>query len=166
MELLLVRHAIAQERDSKRWSDDGERPLSAGGAARARAAASGLKRITGRPALVLTSPLLRTRQTAAILTQMARWPRARACVLLAPGGAPEELFALLARERAALIALVGHEPDLGELLGACVAGGAGTMAFEFKKMGVARVRFDGRARAGRGQLLWLLPPKILRAMRA
>jgi phosphohistidine phosphatase len=166
MELLLVRHAIAQERDPRRWPDDGERPLSAGGAARARTAAAGLKHITERPALVLTSPLLRTRQTAAILTQVARWPRARQCAPLAPGSAPEELFALLAREPAARIALVGHEPDLGELLGACLARGAGTTAFEFKKMGVARVGFDGPARAGRGQLLWLLPPKILRAIRA
>src|SRR5215472_6424432 len=106
MELLLVRHAIAQERNPKRWPDDGERPLSAGGAARARTAASGLKRITERPALVLTSPLLRTRQTAAILTVAARWPRARTCAQLAPGSTPEEVFALLARERATRIALV------------------------------------------------------------
>jgi len=165
MELLLVRHAIAQERDPKRWPDDGERPLSAGGAARARSAAAGLRRITERPALVLTSPLLRTRQTAAILTQIARWPRARNCVQLTPGTPPEELLALIARERAGRIALVGHEPDLGELLAACLAGGARTLAFEFKKMGVARLEFDGRARAGRGRLLWLLTPKILRAIR-
>jgi phosphohistidine phosphatase len=165
MDLFLVRHAIAQERDPKRWPNDGERPLSAGGAARARTAAAGLRRIAERPALVLTSPLLRTRQTAAVLTQIARWPRARNCAQLAPGTPPEELLALIARERAGRIALVGHEPDLGELLAACLSGGARTPAFEFKKMGVARLAFDGRARAGRGQLLWLLPPRVLRAIR-
>lgn len=165
MELLLVRHAIAQERDRKRWPNDGERPLSGGGAARARAAAAGLRRLSQRPALVLTSPLLRARQTAAILTQTARWPRARNCPELAPGTPPEDLFAVLARERAERVALVGHEPDLSELLAACLAGGARSGAFAFRKMGVARIGFQGRARSGRGQLIWLLTPKLLRAVR-
>src|SRR2546429_6764465 len=63
MELLVVRHAIAFERSPRRWPDDAERPLSPQGAARARKAALGLKRITPRPARVLVSPLRRARQT-------------------------------------------------------------------------------------------------------
>src|SRR2546421_8460445 len=74
MELLVVRHAIAFEHSASRWPDDAERPLSPQGAARARKAALGLKRITRPPAQVLVSPLRRTRQTAAILTRFAGWP--------------------------------------------------------------------------------------------
>src|SRR5580698_4658247 len=69
MDLLIVRHAIAFERNPRRWRDDGERPLSPEGMVRARKAAAGLRQITERPQCVLTSPLMRARQTATILTE-------------------------------------------------------------------------------------------------
>ena len=99
MELLIVRHAIAFERDAKRWPDDGARPLSPRGVMRARRAAAGLKKLAVRPVRVFASPLERTRQTAAILAQYASWPKALACPLLLPGSSPHELLALLARTR-------------------------------------------------------------------
>jgi phosphohistidine phosphatase len=168
MELLVVRHAIAYERSARRWPDDAERPLSPQGAARARKAALGLKRITAHPAQVLVSPLRRAQQTAAILTQFAGWPEAAECAQLLPGAAPEgllALLALLARDRGGRIAVVGHQPGLGRLLAACLPGGVGAAAFQFRKMGVALLSFQGAARAGRGELIWLLPPRILRAAR-
>ncbi len=87
MELLIVRHAIAFERDPRRWPDDGERPLSSQGVDRAKKAAAGMKQLVRSPARVLVSPLVRARQTAAILTDVAGWPRATTCAELAPGGA-------------------------------------------------------------------------------
>ena len=95
MELLVVRHAIAFERSARRWPDDAQRPLSPQGAARARKAALGLKRVTEHPARVLVSPLRRAQQTAAILTQFAGWPEAGECVQLLPRASPEGLLALL-----------------------------------------------------------------------
>jgi phosphohistidine phosphatase len=165
MELLIVRHAIAFARSATRWPDDVERPLSPQGEARARKAALGLKRITERPAQVLVSPLRRAQQTAAILTQFAGWPEAAECAQLLPGAAPEGLLALLACSQDSRIAVIGHQPGLGRLLAACLPGGAGAAAFEFRKMGVALLAFQGAARAGRGELMWLLPPRILRAAR-
>jgi phosphohistidine phosphatase len=165
MELLIVRHAIAFARSARRWPDDAERPLSPRGEARARKAALGLKRITEHPAQVLVSPLRRAQQTAAILSQFAGWPKATVCAQLLPGAAPEGLLALLARSRGSRVAVVGHQPALGRLLAACLPGGVGAAAFEFRKMGVALLAFQGAARAGRGQLIWLLPPRILRAAR-
>lgn len=164
MELLLVRHAIAFERDPRRWPDDAERPLSPRGMARAQKAAAGLKRLTRPPARVLTSPLLRTRQTAQILTQISGWPRAAPTPQLLPGTPPEEFLALLSRIKAARIAAVGHEPDLGELLAACL-GGTTRAGLAFRKMGVAMVTFRASPRAGRGELAWFLPPRLLRAAR-
>jgi phosphohistidine phosphatase len=165
MELLIVRHAIAFDRDARRWPDDDERPLSARGMARARKAALGLKGIAGRPARVLTSPLLRARQTAAILTQVAGWPRAVPCHQLMPGVAPAELLALIGRSRDERLAVVGHEPGLGHLLSTCLPGGARTAAFALRKMGVALLEFKGAPRAARGELVWFLPPRVLRAVR-
>jgi phosphohistidine phosphatase len=164
MQLLVVRHAIAAER-SARWPDDAERPLTPAGAERASQAALGLRRIADPPARVLASPLRRAQETAAILTRFAGWPEASVCVQLLPGASPEELLALLARTRDRRIALVGHEPALGRLLAACLPGGMNETAFEMKKMGVALLEFPGAARAGRGRLVWLLPPKVLRAAR-
>lgn len=166
MELLIVRHAIAFERNAQRWADDGERPLSPRGAGRARRAAAGLRRLTDPPARVLTSPLERTRQTAAILTKQASWPRAVESPLLLPGASPEALLGELARLHERRVAVVGHQPDLGRLLALCLAGSTGGGgAFELRKMGAALVAFPGAARAGRGALLWLVPPRLLRAAR-
>lgn len=161
MELLLVRHAIAYERDLKRWRDDRKRPLSPRGVARAHKAASGLRRFSAAPALLLSSPLLRTSQTAIILHESAGWPKPASCAELEPGRAPEEFLGFLAGLTAESIAAVGHAPDLGVLLASCLGGAPA--AFEFRKMGAALVRFRGRARAGAGQLVWFVTPRVLRA---
>ncbi len=164
MELLLVRHAIAFERDPKRWRDDGERPLSPHGIARARKAAAGLKRLTKGPTRLWSSPLLRTRQTAAILTQVAGWPQAVPAAQLSPGTRAEQLLAWLARAGVGRIAVVGHEPDLSALLALCL-GSKTVAALGFKKMGIALVSFRGAARAGSGRLVWFASPRVLRATR-
>ena len=165
MQLLLVRHAIAFERSATRWPDDGERPLTPEGMARARKAAQGLKRILEPPAQVLVSPLTRAQQTASLLTRFAGWPAGTPCAQLLPSATPDELLALLARSRERCIAAVGHEPGLSRLMAACIPGAPGAEAFEMKKMGVALLAFRGVARAGRGRLVWLLAPKVLRAAR-
>ena len=108
MELLLVRHAIAFERNARRWPTMTSARSAPAASTRARQAAAGLKRLTRRPARVLVSPLLRTRQTAALLTQCAGWPEALACEALRPGTAPEKLLAHLPRSRRARIAR--HRP--------------------------------------------------------
>ena len=164
MQLLLVRHAIACERDARRWRDDAERPLSPRGIARAHRAAQGLRRIGPRPARVLCSPLLRTQQTARILSESAGWPRPVPCAQLLPGTAPEEFLTLLKGASVECVAAVGHEPDLSELLTACLGAAAGG-AFGFRKMGVALVSFRAGARAGGAHLVWFLPPRLLRAAR-
>ena len=168
MDLLIVRHAIAFDRNPKRWRDDGERPLSPEGMVRARKAAAGLKHIAERPQCLLASPLVRARQTATILTEFAGWPKAIECPALAPDIEPDEVFAALAAQKEKIVAIVGHQPALGRLLAASLAaqvrGGASPDAFELKKMGVALVSFEsGTPRAGSGVLKWFVPPRILRA---
>lgn len=165
MELLIVRHAIAFERDPRRWPDDGERPLTPRGVARARKAAAGMKQLMLAPGRVLVSPLTRTRQTAAILTEVAGWPDASQCAELAPGGSPEALLALLRRTREPTIALVGHEPGLGRLLALSLPGTVAAEGFTFSKMGAAFISFPGAARAGQARVEWLVPARILRAAR-
>ena len=165
MQLLVVRHAIAFDRDAARWPDDAERPLTPEGVARAGKSALGLKRIAGPPLRVLASPLTRAQQTASILRRFADWPEPTPCTQLLPDASPGGVLALLARARERCVAVVGHEPGLSRLIAACLPGGASAAAFEMKKMGVALLEFPGAPREGRGRLVWLLPPKVLRAAR-
>jgi phosphohistidine phosphatase len=166
MDLLILRHAIAYPRDAKRWPDDRERPLTAAGIRRARRAAAGLKRIALRPDLVLTSPLVRARDTAQVFSQAARWPEALECAALAPQGGLDAVLEALRRQggKAACIAVVGHQPHLGRLLAHCLRGDALPQAFELKKSAVACVHFDGPPSAHRGVLGWSLPPRFLRQL--
>jgi len=164
MELLVLRHAVAFPRDAKRWPDDTQRPLTVEGVKRARRAAAGLKRIAKRPALVLTSPLVRARDTATIFKQVAGWPEAMECEALAPGGALEDVLQALKRRagKADGVAIVGHQPHLGHLLVLCLPGEARAEAFALKKSAVACLQFAGPPRAGQGVLIALFPPRALR----
>jgi len=82
-----------------------------------------------------------------------------------PGTPPTDLLALIARGRDERLAVVGHEPGLGHLATVCLPGSATTVALSFRKMGAALLEFQGVPRAGRGELVWFLPPRLLRAAR-
>jgi len=165
VDLLIVRHAIAFAPNPRRWPEDRERPLTPEGALRARRAAKGLGRIIAPPTRVLTSPLARAVETAAILTTHAGWPRARLCAALAPEMAPAALLETLRAERGRRIAIVGHQPQLGRFLAYCLRGAAQPDTFELKKPAIALLAFTGAVRAGGGTLRGLLAPELLRALR-
>ena len=165
MELLLIRHAIAFERNRRRWADDGARPLSPAGIRRSRKAAAGLKDLCKVPDRLLTSPLVRARQTAKILTEVAGWPRAEIAPALGPGEGALAVLALLGKDRSKRIAIVGHQPDLSALLTACLLKDGSDLPIEMKKNAVACLSFDGRARVGRAALTWLATPRMLRGFR-
>jgi phosphohistidine phosphatase len=166
MELLIIRHAIAFERDRHRWRDDGARPLSPAGKRRSRRAAAGLKELSQAPDRLLTSPLIRAKQTAQILTEIAGWPPAEVAPELLPGKAALAILNLLGKDRSQRVALVGHQPGLGALLAACLVGSDSAIPIELKKNAVACLSFEGSARAGRAVLKWLATPRMLRAIKA
>ena len=165
MLLLIVRHAVAFERDRHRWRDDAARPLSPAGMRRARKAASGLKHLSRAPDRVLTSPLVRARQTAQILTEIAGWPQAEEAFELSPGESALSLLTLLGKDHSKLAAVVGHQPGLGNLLAACLLGSGRGLPIEMKKNAVACVSFEGPPRAGSAALKWLATPRMLRGFR-
>ena len=160
--LFLVRHAIAMERGDQ-WPDDTARPLTHGGAARMRRIVQGLAALGVEIDFVLTSPLMRAVQTADILVR--GWsPRPELAIVpaLGPGGAPAKVAEALAPySKAAGIALVGHEPDLGELA-AWLTGARRPMPF--KKGGVCRIDVPALPPGRQGALIWLATPKMLRAL--
>ena len=161
MRLLIVRHAIAVAAGMP-GIPDAERPLTPAGAKKFRDAAKGLAAILDPSDVLLASPLLRARQTAEIAA--AAWGRVtpRRTPALA-GGSFEEVAEVVDRFRARdLVAVVGHEPSLSALL-ARLLGTSHEARLAFKKGGAALLEVsDGLA--GGGQLVWYLPPRLLRAL--
>jgi phosphohistidine phosphatase len=162
-ELLLVRHGVAEERGDA-WPDDTKRPLTDDGLSRMRKAARGLARIGVVVDVVLTSPLVRARQTAEILTAaIDPRPSLVSVDALAPDGSYAALVAELEKyARKTRMALVGHEPGIGELA-ARLIGSRGSIAF--KKGAVCLIAVDDIPPSDPGELRWLLTPKILRALK-
>ncbi len=163
-QLYLVRHAIAAERGPN-YPDDRERPLTSEGIARFKRVVEGLKEFDVKLELVLTSPLVRAAHTAELLVAgIGGKPRVEALEALAPGGRMTQVLDAIAKfsKRFHNIALVGHEPDLGELAVRLLRA-RGTI--EFKKGAVCSIDLDGAMPTGPGTLKWLLPPRALRKLR-
>jgi phosphohistidine phosphatase len=163
-QLYLIRHAIAAERGAN-YPDDRERPLTDEGIARFKRVVDGLKEFDVKLELVLTSPLVRASHTAELLVAgIGGKPRVEVLDALAPGGRMAQVLDAIARfsKRSHHIALVGHEPDLGELAVRLLRA-RGTI--EFKKGAVCNIELDGAMPTGPGTLKWLLPPRALRKLR-
>ena len=161
-ELYLVRHAIAAERGEE-WPDDDQRPLTDRGMARFREAVAGLEAFDAVIDEIFTSPLVRAKQTAELLAAgLPATPTVKILEALAPGhGAPAVMSQLAKAARRRRIALVGHEPDLGELAGHLLAA---ARPVPFKKGAVCRIDVEGVASKRPGSLIWFAPPKVLRKL--
>jgi phosphohistidine phosphatase len=158
--LYLVRHAIAAERGDE-WPDDDKRPLTERGIARFKEEVAGLNELAVEIDEIFTSPLVRATQTAQILAEGVRGkPSVKVLDALAPGHAPGSVLAQLAKlAKRRRIALVGHEPGLGELAAHLIGAGR---ALPFKKGGICRIDVESLTSRRAGALVWFIPPKLLR----
>ena len=160
--IYLVRHAIAAERGEK-YPDDTARPLTREGVTRMQKAAAGLADLDPEIELILTSPLVRARRTAEILSE-ALGPRSvlEICEEFAPGHAPTEAARALGQFAARhVVAAVGHEPDLGEFAAWLIGA---REPLPFKKGGIARIDVAAFPPARNGQLVWFATPRMLRGL--
>jgi len=162
-ELYLIRHGIAEER-GEAWPDDTKRPLTDEGIDRLQKSARALERLGVSFDVVLTSPLVRTHQTAEIVASACSpKPSVVNVEALAPGGSTAAVIAELEKHaKKTRIAIVGHEPDIGELA-AKLAGMR--VDLEFKKGAIARIDVEALPPKEPGQLRWFLPPKFLRSLK-
>lgn len=162
MQLILIRHGIAEDRGN---TDDDERALTPKGAERVRAAAEGLVALDVRPALIAASPLRRARETAHLLSETL--PRSGAVLVveaLRPDTPFEHLQKWAGARREKCLLVVGHMPDLAEAASRWLSGRP-DLRLEMKKSGAACLRFPAAPAAGAAELVWWLPPGILRAVR-
>jgi phosphohistidine phosphatase len=162
-ELYLIRHGVAEER-GEAWPDDTRRPLTDEGMSRLRKSSRGLVRIGVEFDVILTSPLVRARQTAEIVAgAFSSRPPVVVVDSLTPEGSVQAVMTDLEKQtKRTRIALVGHEPAIGELA-ARLCGSRRPL--EFKKGAVCRIDVESIPSAGPGTLRWFLTPKILRELR-
>jgi phosphohistidine phosphatase len=184
MNLLVIRHAIAMDRQdyqvqaraearqagasTNHPADDDFRPLTEEGQTKMRKNARGLKELVGRPDILVTSPLTRALQTAEILRQTWKEIDLATSDELRPGSEPAGLARWLKSQPQCeagdcLVAIVGHEPHLSSLVSWFMSG-AQKSQIELKKGGACLLEFSGNPDRGRGKLLWLATPSMLRKL--
>ncbi|MEW6363059.1 MAG: phosphohistidine phosphatase SixA [Acidobacteriota bacterium] len=159
MQVYIVRHGIAEDYCAQ---GDAYRALTDEGRKRMCEVAAGLVTLRVSTDKILSSPLVRAKQTADIIADaMKMW--AELMDELAPGHTPDEVCTELAQfEDCQGIMLVGHQPNCSELASYLLAG-SDDLDLEFKKGAVCLIDTPKPA-PGAGTLAWLYPPKVLRSI--
>jgi len=155
MKLYLIRHAIAEE--ILPGQADDARPLSAKGIQRFKGVVRGLEELGIGFDRLYHSPKLRAVQTAELLVPLLEGETVVTPYLAAEPGL--ELLSSIAGES---VALVGHEPWLGQLCTWLLTGRVSDSSFALKKGGVALL--EGPIEPGGMKLVGLWPPSLLRRL--
>jgi phosphohistidine phosphatase len=162
--IYIVRHAIAEDLSASGRDED--RALTAEGRKKMKRAARGLATIGVAPKRLLASPLVRAQQTAEIVVEALPQLEIETCDLLAPNVDERALTKLLngSDYAGADVMLVGHEPDLGELLSYWLTGSRGGVETRFKKGACACIASDKLPPVGKAVLEWFMTAAQLGAI--
>jgi phosphohistidine phosphatase len=160
-ELYIIRHGIAAERGT--YANDDERPLTQEGMTKTQHIAQRWAELGLKFELILTSPLVRAAQTAEILQKTELGRQLEVSPDLAPDGDFEAWFDWFEDwqhgDRGAL-AIVGHEPDLGEWAERLIWGEI-RHQLVLKKAGIMGIHVPLDDPLGNSQLFWLAPPRLV-----
>lgn len=162
MELFIVRHGIAVDREDPKCPADPDRFLTDEGIEKTEQAAKGVAEVGAVPDLMLTSPYLRAAQTAELFAVHLEYSKQKIqkSDLLLPGAEPLQLFRELAKNKdLSVVFIFGHAPHLDDVIATAV--GTKHHITSLKKAGVALVQLR-RLLPPSGELVWLATPKLLR----
>lgn len=162
MQLYIVRHGIAIDREDPKCPPEAERYLTEEGIQKTKQVATAIAALVAHADLMVSSPYVRATQTAAIFASALGYPehKIRHTESLLPGAEPTALLRELAREKnASSVFCFGHAPHVDALLAATA--GAQRHITSMKKAGVAFVELK-RVSPPNGQLVWLVTPKLFR----
>jgi phosphohistidine phosphatase len=165
MQLYIVRHGIAIDREDPKSSSEAERYLTEEGVEKTKQVAKGIAALGVHADLMVSSPYVRAMQTAAIFASALDYPKQkiRRADSLLPGAEPAAFLRELAREKdISSVFCFGHAPHVDGLLAAAV--GAQHHITSMKKAGVALVELK-RLLPPNGQLVWLVTPKLFRKVK-
>ena len=162
MLIYVFRHGIAEPHSGD--IPDADRSLTERGVGRTQQAAKGLARFADRPEVILTSPKRRAKQTADILANVFGMTPSISPALA--DGPPVDVIHMLRERDEQSVMIVGHEPTLSEVIETLCTQKPLPAFIELKKAACALVDapLHPEDPPGPGTLLWLLPPRALRAM--
>jgi phosphohistidine phosphatase len=162
MQLFIVRHGIAVDREDPKCPADPDRFLTDEGIEKTRQVARGVAEVAAAPDLMVTSPYLRALQTAEIFATQLGYAKQKIkkSDFLLPGAEPLQLFRELAKDKELSVVFVfGHAPHLDDVVATAL--GSKHHITSLKKAGVAHVELR-RLVPPSGELIWLGTPKLLR----
>src|SRR5262249_43774691 len=162
MEIYILRHGIAVERGTGGYKKDGDRPLTKEGKEKVTEIADGILKMGIQLDLILSSPYVRAKDTAQIVADRLR-KQVTFTDFLLPDGNGRHLIAEINDEKPQRVLLVGHEPDLSELISVLFTGSADAN-IELKKGGLCKLTSDKLSFGRCATLNWLLTPKQLRGL--
>jgi phosphohistidine phosphatase len=163
MQLYIVRHGIAIDREDPKSPSDPERYLTPEGLKKTREVARGFASLEISPSVFLSSPYVRAMQTAELFAEAIKFSKSKIkqTDLLLPGAEPAAFFRELLRtsrsEESAIC--FGHAPHLDELIAFALSSKKDLT--QLKKAGAACLELT-RISPPAGALVWLSTPKILR----
>ena len=172
MNLLVIRHAIAEDKEAFAASgrSDDQRPLTQIGRSKMRDNAEGLRLIAPKISLLASSPLVRARETAEIVMPALSAPRVEIVEALRPDRQFDEFLSWLRKrvspnddEDDSTVAIVGHEPHLSGLVTWLMTGTTDSR-LDLKKGAACLLRFERAPDAGEAMLRWSLTPGQLRKL--
>ena len=163
MKLLVIRHAIAEDREAHAASghDDALRPLTEQGARKMKRGARGLRQIVPSLDALVSSPYTRAVDTAEIVRREYEIDRVETTRALEPAVPVADVVEALQAYTGDVVAIVGHEPQLSRLV-TYLLSGLDQSSIELKKGSACFIEFDGLPRAGAGTLMWSIRPAVLR----
>lgn len=162
MKLYLTRHGVPIDRVGGAILSDSQRPLADEGKKETVLVAQALKKINVKPDLVVSSPLIRAKQTADILQEILGG-QSQVTESLCPGCTAGEVYKFLKKfPDADEIFLVGHEPDMGQIAGNMLGANV-HFQMPFKRTGVCRIDVADVPPTIPGVLKWFIHPGIVQA---
>jgi len=160
MFIYIARHAWAHEFGDPRWPDDSQRELEFDGAERYIGVIEALAERDFAPELIATSPYVRCRQTADLISRhTVHHPEVVELEALTPGSDFEAAASWSQARSAKSICWVGHAPDVGTMTSALI--GDNRASIRFAKGAIAAVRYHSEIGPNCGELYWHVTAKSL-----
>ena len=162
MDLLLLRHGEAGR--SSRLPGDSKRSLTNEGKQEIMDLSYGLQTLEIKFDHIFSSPLLRAKQTAEIVAKSIKYKdEIEELDSLRPEGSRLEFYSVLSKlKQDSVILVVGHEPYLSEMISEGISQSG--CRINLKKAGLARMRILSTLPKIKGELRWLLTPKLLKKL--
>lgn len=161
VKLYFIRHGDAYEFGDPRWPNDQDRPLSPEGEQEVKLVAEAIGRLASPVDQVISSPVLRAKQTAEIVIAEVGWPEPILIEEIAGRSPAEMLESLIPWKEAAALAVVGHAPTLPDLASYLLNGSEEHESVDMKKGAALCLSFEGTPTAGGAVIEWLIVPKGL-----